>query len=73
MWTVRNKVTFDGQIVRNPMEAVFTMCSFLMCWQVSKQATSRVVRDIQEIMNRTVKLSKKAKMDNAGARAMISD
>ena len=30
IWILRNKVTFDKHIARTPLEAVFTVCSFLM-------------------------------------------
>ena len=32
IWTLHNKVTFDNHIVRSPLEAVFTACSFLLYW-----------------------------------------
>jgi hypothetical protein len=32
IWTLRNKVTFDGHIVRNPMEPIFIMCAFVLYW-----------------------------------------
>jgi hypothetical protein len=32
IWTVRNKVTFEKHVVRSPVEAVFTVCSFLLYW-----------------------------------------
>ena len=32
VWTLRNKVTFDNHVVRSPLEAVFTACSFMLYW-----------------------------------------
>lgn len=32
IWCTRNRVTFDKCIIRSPLEAVFTACSFLMYW-----------------------------------------
>lgn len=32
IWCTHNKVTFEGHIVRTPLEAVFTACSFMMYW-----------------------------------------
>lgn len=32
IWILRNKVTFDKHVVRSPLEAVFTACSFMMYW-----------------------------------------
>ena len=30
IWILRNKVTFDKHVIRSPLEAVFTACSFMM-------------------------------------------
>lgn len=32
IWTLRNKVTFDNHVVRSPVEAIFTVCSFMLYW-----------------------------------------
>ena len=32
IWCTRNKATFDNCIIRSSLEAVFTVCSFLMYW-----------------------------------------
>ena len=32
IWVTRNKVTFEGHVVRSPFEIVFTVCSFLLYW-----------------------------------------
>jgi hypothetical protein len=32
IWTVRNKATFENHVVKSPVEAVFTICSFLLYW-----------------------------------------
>ena len=32
IWIIRDKVTFDKHVVRSPLEAVFTACSFMMYW-----------------------------------------
>jgi hypothetical protein len=30
IWILRNKMTFEKYVLRNPAEVVFTVCSFLM-------------------------------------------
>ena len=32
IWNLRNKVTFEKYVARNPLEAVFTACSFMLYW-----------------------------------------
>lgn len=32
IWCLRNKVTFDQNVARTPLAAVFTACSFMLYW-----------------------------------------
>jgi hypothetical protein len=75
IWTLRNKVTFDGHIVRNPMEPIFIMCAFVLYW-AGLQADGirgQVVQRTGELMKMAAEMTKKTKMDAGGSQVRIGD
>jgi hypothetical protein len=69
------QVMFDGHIVRNPMEIIFTMCMFLLYWAglQAEVIKEQVVQRTGELMKITTEITKKTKMDAGGSRPMIGD
>jgi hypothetical protein len=53
IWVTHNKFTFDGYVLRTPLEIVFTLCSFLMYWPGLQNAG---IKD--QVMEGTKKLMK---------------
>jgi hypothetical protein len=43
IWILRNKLTFEHYVLRNPVEIVFTVCSFLLHWTGLQKEEDRII------------------------------
>jgi hypothetical protein len=73
IWTIRNKLTFDNHNMRSPLEAVFTLCSFVMYW-AGLQATddkNQMMMGAGRLMEMAAEMAKQSR--TRASRALISD
>jgi hypothetical protein len=47
IWTLRNKLTFEHYVLQNPVEIVFTVCSFLLHWTGLQKEEDRIILKTQ--------------------------
>jgi hypothetical protein len=54
IWNVRNKITFDGVVVRSPMVTIATICSFLHFWAglYGAEEEGRIKKGADQILQR---------------------
>ena len=45
LWNIRNKLIFEGKILKNPTDAIFIICSFVQSWRPLWSDRLQVVMD----------------------------
>jgi hypothetical protein len=60
IWITRNKITFEGYKLKNPLVITFTLCAFLKYWAcLYKEEDARKIREGAQVMaNKASELAK---------------